>query len=77
MSGQDRLGPYGFEALGGPVTDDGPHVTVTFWHADTDRPAYAELSIEGGDDNFATAKLTLAECRRLRNVLAQAERRLG
>ncbi len=77
MSGTStsNSGAYGFDSLGGPVTDDGPHVTVTFFYADTDHPAYADLTIDGGDSNFASVKLTAAEVRRLRNVLAQAERR--
>ena len=72
----NNSGAYGFDSLGGPVTDEGPHVTVTFFYADKD-PANAELVIDGGEHNFASVKLTKAECRRLRNVLAQAERRFG
>lgn len=70
-----------FDALGGPVLDHhAVHVTVTFFYGDKtiDEDPYAELVIEGSDDNWASARFTsAAEIRRLRNVLTQAERRFG
>jgi hypothetical protein len=64
-----------FEDLGGivPEADEvNMHVTVTVWAA----AGYASLTIDGGDSNFANARLTGGECRRLKNILANAERRL-
>lgn len=81
MSGtqHDRRGSYGFDDLGGVVADHhGTHVTVTFFYGDRthDDDPYTELTIDGGNDNWASVRLTNAnECRRLRNLLANAERR--
>ena len=76
------MSTYGFEDLGGPVNEEGEHVTVTYFMGTNDIilgpiPACAELTIDGGDKNTATVRLTAKEVHRLRNVLAQAERRLS
>lgn len=70
-----------WEHLGRVITEDHnttADITVAYWSGDDVTPdPYVELTIEGVADNQATVRLvTYDEVHRLKNMLANAERRL-
>ena len=69
------MSAHGFEDLGGTTNDDMTRASLTYWFETDDAPACVTLEIDGGDGNFATITLAADNCKRLRNLMAMAERR--